>query len=766
MFLHDHQTYLILLLLIIITQHAYAAVNVNVRQTSSGQFDILVDGEIWFPGSTHKVSLHNYPDLKVVKETKKSIGKDHTFGEHTIYQTTYASSNEDDNTQMVTTARVYEQHIIFSQFFPNGANNTATGDKEKVLSIFPSFAVGTSTVTGQRGYLQYTGDMVGSNFHIGIWDDKTKDISSGITGTGPICVFQESRHLAVVFSPFSNAMAANQVYSNNILDYGIMGNVTNIPVGYEISTIVSFAEGGVNNAMMTWGDVLLQQYEKERDAAWEKDYALQYLGYSTDNGAFYYYTTEVGKNYEETMLDIASYATKENIPYRYWLADSWWYFKGLRNGVKNWTAMPSIFPNGMKYIYDQTGWLVQGHNRYWSMDTNYAKANGGKWNFILDPTSEYALPDDQEFWNFLMQSSRKWGLTTYEQDWLDDEFDRFLPLTTSATLGRTWLKQMGTAAANNGISIQYCMSHCRHMLASVEIPAVTQARASGDYSQSRTDQWSQLGTTSMFAYAIGVAPSKDNYWSTSVQKGNKWGDNSTEQHPRLQAAVLTLTKGPVCPSDKIGLSNRPLIMRSAMADGTLLQPSRPAMQLDMVFVDTAFGMVKDAVVANNNDPNAGPAEIWFADTTISGSRYGVMFAARLKKKYQVDIYNDLGFDVAKFVAVETNTTSTLTKKSFGGKLMLNENNLYDFVLYNFAERFSNGWALLGEVKEKWVGISKARMESITASDSDVTVVVKGSPKEMVTLTFVPPTGESTMDMTCQIGDDSTATFSMPSKMCY
>ena len=80
--------------------------------------------------------------------------------------------------------------------------------------------------------------------------------------------------------------------------------------------------------------------------------------------------------------------------------------------------------------------------------------------------------------------------------------------------------------------------------------------------------------------------------------------------------------------------------------------------------------------------------------------------------------------------------------------------IYDFVLYNFAERFSNGWALLGEVKEKWVGVSKASMERVTtASDSDVTVVVQGSPKEMVTLTFVPPTGESTMDMMCQIGDD-------------
>ena len=104
--------------------------------------------------------------------------------------------------------------------------------------------------------------------------------------------------------------------------------------------------------------------------------------------------------------------------------------QGLKNGVKNWTAMPSIFPDGLEYVYDHTGWLVQGHNRFWSMNTDYAKQNGGDWNFLLDPTSELALPYDQNFWDFLMKSSREWGLTTYEQDWLDDEFDRFLPLTT------------------------------------------------------------------------------------------------------------------------------------------------------------------------------------------------------------------------------------------------------------------------------------------------------------------------------------------------
>ena len=741
------------------TTTASQGLNINVRPTASGQYDILVDGEVWFPGSAHTVALHNYPDIQVTTKTTKSAGKD-SLGDHTVFSTTYASSS----TKLVATAKVYNKHIIFSQFFPNGANNTATGDREGVLSTFPSFTVGSSPITGRRGYLQYSGDMVGSKYHIGEWDDSTQGISSGIAGTGPLCVFQQSRHLAAVFSPFSNSMAVNQVFADNILDYGIMGNVTNIPEGYEISTIVSFAEGGVNNAMISWGDVFLQQYQKDRYAAWEKDFALQYLGYSTDNGAYYYYTTELGKNYQETMLDVASYAKRENIPYRYWLADSWWYFKGLKNGVKNWTAMPSIFPDGLEYVYDHTGWLVQGHNRFWSMNTDYAKQNGGDWNFLLDPTSELALPYDQNFWDFLMKSSREWGLTTYEQDWLDDEFDRFLPLTTSATLGRTWLLQMGTAAANNGISIQYCMSHCRHMLASVEIPAVTQARASGDYSQSRTDQWSQLGTTSMFAFALGVAPSKDNYWSTSVQKGNKWGDNSTEQHPRLQAAVLTLTKGPVCPSDKIGRANRDLIMRSAMADGTLLQPSRPATQLDMMFVDAVFGTT--AVQQDNvTNPNDGPPEIWFADTSVSGNRYGVLFAARLKKKYQVDVFKDLGFDVQNFVAVEANTTNVLTTLNLG-KLTLSANGLYDFALFNFAERFSNGWAVLGECKEKWVGISKARVQSITATDTGVTVAVRGAPNEIVTLTFAPPNGQATIDVTCPIGEDSSARFSVPSKVCY
>lgn len=69
----------------------------------------------------------------------------------------------------------------------------------------------------------------------------------------------------------------------------------------------------------------------------------------------------------------------------------------------------------------------------------------------------------------------------YEQDWLNTEYDSMMHLNTNASAGRTWLMQMGTAAARNDLTIQYCMSWPRHIMQSVEIPAVTNARASYDY---------------------------------------------------------------------------------------------------------------------------------------------------------------------------------------------------------------------------------------------------------------------------------------------
>jgi len=93
---------------------------------------------------------------------------------------------------------------------------------------------------------------------------------------------------------------------------------------------------------------MLQRFgRKSRMDAWDKDFTLQYLGYSTDNGAYYYYNVEPlsdgsDGNYEDTLLRVKDYADEESIPYKYVLIDSWWYYEGIHDGVTVWCVLRKI----------------------------------------------------------------------------------------------------------------------------------------------------------------------------------------------------------------------------------------------------------------------------------------------------------------------------------------------------------------------------------------------------------------------------------------
>ena len=84
----------------------------------------------------------------------------------------------------------------------------------------------------------------------------------------------------------------------------------------------------------------------------------------------------------------------------------------------------------------------------------------------------------------------------------------------------------------------------------------------------------------MFAHAVGIKPTKDNFWTTPEAGWGPKYKNAREVANRLQAVVSTLSTGPVAISDQIGKSDRALILRSCAADGTLLQPDRPATRTD------------------------------------------------------------------------------------------------------------------------------------------------------------------------------------------
>ena len=91
---------------------------------------------------------------------------------------------------------------------------------------------------------------------------------------------------------------------------------------------------------------------------------------------------------------------------------------------------------------------------------------------------------------------------------------------------------------------------------SVEMYAVTNARVSGDY-QPGNDDW-DIGTSSILAHALGIAPSKDNYWTTEVQTGypKKYNEhpNYTEPHSRLHSAEFEATPSRSCRAKRETLS--------------------------------------------------------------------------------------------------------------------------------------------------------------------------------------------------------------------
>ena len=88
----------------------------------------------------------------------------------------------------------------------------------------------------------------------------------------------------------------------------------------------------------------------------------------------------------------------------------------------------------------------------------------------------------------------------------------------------------------------------------------------------------------MLAAALGLAPHKDVFWSSSVQLSNPYGPTYIEHAPALEAAVATYSCGPVVPGDAVGLANKTLLAMSHMIDGTLLKPSYPATPLDSYFL--------------------------------------------------------------------------------------------------------------------------------------------------------------------------------------
>jgi len=266
------------------------------------------------------------------------------------------------------------------------------------------------------------------------------------------------------------------------------------------------------------------------------------------------------------------------------------------------------------------------------------------------------------------------------------------------------------------------------------MPTVTNARASGDYHPGN-GQW-DTGTTALLAHAVGIAPSKDNYWSTAVQSGTHYGTKTKEPHSRLQSAVITLTNGPVAPSDKIGASDAALIMRCCDAGGRLLSADRPAAEIDAHFAHSAgFGGVD--------------GHMWATHATVSGQKFSYVIGISLKSAYNLTV-GELGYEAGeKLLAVPSGAAATI---AFTGDspLQFTECGEDDFQLFLVAP-CTGSFTLLGE-PDKWISVSPQRFSELTSTS----VKVHGQPAEKVTVRWAACDG-TTVSTSCTLSAAGVAT---------
>jgi hypothetical protein len=190
-----------------------------------------------------------------------------------------------------------------------------------------------------------------------------------------------------------------------------------------------------------------------------------------------------------------------------------------------------------------------------------------------------AHPDSAHaFYTSILSTARaQWGMQQLFTDflcWRGAALASALPGYFGA--GEAWLGGMARAAQDLGMEVQFCMACGHQALLSLQWPAVTNARGSGD-GGAGTPGVRSFTFSSVMAALVGLGWSKDNL------RLRIWDQGDTE----LQTLLAALSLGPVGLSDQLEgfpawpapgagvVTNVTLALSLCAANGTLLTPSFP-----------------------------------------------------------------------------------------------------------------------------------------------------------------------------------------------
>jgi hypothetical protein len=530
-------------------------------------------------------------------------------------------------------------------------------------------------------------------------DYSMKDV--GTNGDSPWVYFDGSANTFII-SGASHWMQTATAQSGSGIVSGIQSSITTLPAGFETTTVL-VADTGINKAYEDWGLALLG-FTGKQPVPSDNTVVLGKFGGWFDNGSYYSYKTETGKNYETTIKDVKAYYEGQGIPVAYVQLDSWWYPKGPNQswndssvGIYEYTAHPTDFPNGLAAFQQATKVGLITHSRWIDASSPYRSKYKFSKDVIIDPA----------YWKDRAAYLKSCGVTTYEQDWLAYKGE---PDTNNLTDEDAYLDNMASAMADVGIDMQYCMERAKHIMQSTKYPNLTNSRVSDD----RFDRkwWRTFFYGTRLAWAVRVWPWTDNWRST--------------EHDNL--LISNLSAGIFGGSDQIGAADIPALKRALRPDGTIIKPDVPLMLMDRSIIDEAKG-----------GPGATYATTY---TQHEGGRFSYVFIFSDKAGAAVSFTpSELGYSDSAYVYdVNAGTGKVLSAtQASTSTLAATDTTAY----YIVSPIGASGIAFLGE-KNKIAAVGKKRISSFSDDGSISVGVAFGDGEDAVTLQGYAPAGAPTV----------------------
>ncbi len=266
--------------------------------------------------------------------------------------------------------------------------------------------------------------------------------------------------------------------------------------------------------------------------------------------------------------------------------------------------------------------------------------------------------------------------------------------------------------------------------------------------------------SSLFYWAIGIAPSKDDYWTTEIQPGSPYGDKPTEPNWQLQALVIGLSTGPNGPSDGIGFTNASLVLSTVRADGITLQPDHPAAADDAALL---------AVIATGALP-----KVTTTSTVLGGYAWHFALAVELAADFSLPVSRGHAASSATLYAAFDwfAPGAPLAVAPADGAVTLRAGQTQPSaparalpISYTLlVPQLPGGWWLVGE-KGKVVPVSRQRLSGFAAlADGFSVAVATPVAAEAVTFLIAPASG-AVAEVACAYSATGSATLRCTAGAC-